>query len=97
MRPIFQKLKNIISGSFLTHFEAVRPPSITPHNTKQLIPPVTHHSINHANNPFPQYTNQLIRQPIRYGYPEADDAHTKTLVPLSSRFKLAGERVAVKR
>lgn len=58
---------------------------------------MTHHSINHANNPFPQYIHQLITQPIRYGYTEADDAHTKTLVPLSSHLKLTGERVTVKR
>lgn len=51
------------------------------HNTKQMC--VTHQSINQANNPFPQYTNQLTTQPIAYGYAQADEAHTKTLVPLS--------------
>lgn len=62
-----------------------------PHKTNHQIPPVTHQSINQAKNPSPQYTNQLITQPIKYGYTEADGAQTKTLVPLSSHFKLAGE------
>lgn len=48
-------------------------------NAKQQFTHVTHQSINQANNPFLQYTNQFIMQPIRYGYPEADDAYRKAL------------------
>lgn len=64
-----------------------------PHNYTQRIPPLTHQSINQANNPVPQYTNQLIKHPIINGYAEADDAYTQTY----SHFKLAGERLTVKR